>query len=125
MPSLGKHDPLANVPATVGDVDEMRRAVESIVSIAGHHVQFDQIGERRMRLALLSLEPSQSIDWRMADNTTATFTYAEFAQLIADAEVEAGRKIQAAHQFATALKARIDAGEKVSLRDIQSNVWTL
>lgn len=123
MPSLGKHDPLKLESASKYDIDLARQRAESFVRVNGFPLQFDSLSRQRMK-DVLAIDSMDDITWGMADNSTYTFTRAEFSDLIMAAESSIGIQTLKAFERAKQLKAKLDAGEFVSKADLRLECWT-
>lgn len=49
MPSLGNHDPKSLIKATKEDIKEARRLAETVITVDGMQLQFDNVSRQRLK----------------------------------------------------------------------------
>ncbi|MEG0062993.1 MAG: hypothetical protein RR740_00170 [Pseudomonas sp.] len=124
MPSLGKHDELSVTLACKADIDAARTKNECILKTSKGLLQYGVDCQRRLNAVLQTLNgTTDTVEWKMADNSFVTLDYDSMSYLIAEADALAGPKLLSAFQYAQALKSKLDAKGFVSKRDIASEKW--
>ncbi len=126
MPSLGKHDELSVTPASRMEIDVARAKYECYVNTSKGVLQFGNDCQRRMNAVLNTLTPAtpdNTVEWKMADNSFVTLTFEELRDLIMEAQSLAGPKLLRAFEYAQTLKGKLEAGLRVTHRDIASENW--
>lgn len=123
MPSLGKHDPLVFKAVDKNRVSEARRLAETVLEVSGKRIQFDNISRQRMKDVIASMGPLDKVSWRFYDNSEVELNKVEMEALFQKCEAAIGPRIRQVFARASELKARIEAGEFVSERDIHLDSW--
>lgn len=123
MPSLGNFDKLSARLAERYDIEKARAVAESIVTVGNFTLQFDSASRERMALVLKGSADGDQINWKMLDNSTVAFSKEELEELHRNAEIIAGQRILQVHMKAQDFKERLDAGERVTMRDIHLDNW--
>lgn len=124
MPSLGKHDELSVSAASKAEIDAARVKYECQLNTSKGTLQFGTDCQRRLHAVLQTLNgTTNTVEWKMADNSFVTLDYDSMSYLIAEAESLAGPKLLRAFEYAQMLKGKLDAGSFVSLRQIASENW--
>lgn len=126
MPSLAKHDPLANMTATADGITKVANIAQSVLSTSKGPLRYTAEDERRMKAILRTLTPGDSTsttDWKMDDNTFTSLTFEELRDLMSEADSLAGPRIASVFERMQTLKGKLEAGERVTMRDIAPEKW--
>lgn len=118
MPSLGKFDQLSATLATAENINARRAQEESLLLLDGALLQFDTLSRQRMKDVIAGLTDARTVVWRFADNTEREFTAQALKDLFERAERAIGARVMAVFEIAQSLKAKVSAGERVTLRDL-------
>lgn len=118
MPSLGKFDKLSATLATADDINARRAQEESLLLLDGALLQFDTLSRQRMKDVIAGLTEARTVIWRLADNTEQEFTALALRDLFERAEQAIGARVITVFEIAQKLKAKVAAGERVTLRDL-------
>jgi len=118
MPSLGKFDKLSATLATADDINARRAQEESLLLLDGALLQFDTLSRQRMKDVIAGLTEARTVIWRLADNTEQEFTALALRDLFERAEQAIGARVIMVFEIAQKLKAKVAAGERVTLRDL-------
>lgn len=118
MPSLGKFDKLSATLATADDINARRAQEESLLLLDGALLQFDTLSRQRMKDVIAGLTGARTVIWRLADNTEQEFTALALRDLFERAEQAIGARVITVFEIAQKLKAKVAAGERVTLRDL-------
>lgn len=122
MPSLGNHDPKSLVKATRDDIKAARRLAETVITVDGMKLQFDNISRQRMKDVIAGMGEDQ-VNWKMYDNEVVAFFKDDLQKLFEKAESMMGEHTLRIFQRADQLKERMDAGESVTLADLRLEAW--
>ncbi|SUE95809.1 Uncharacterised protein [Ectopseudomonas mendocina] len=123
MPSLGNHDPKSLVKATKDDINAARRLAETVITVDGMKLQFDNISRQRLKDVISGMGEDQ-VNWRMYDNEVIAFFKDDLQALFDKAESMMGEHTLKIFQRADRLKERLDAGDFVTLADLRLEAWT-
>lgn len=122
MPSLGNHDPKSLIKATKDDIKAARRLAETVITVDGMQLQFDNISRQRLKDVIAGMGEDQ-VNWRMYDNEVVAFFKGDLQKLLDKAESMMGEHTLKIFQRADRLKERLDAGEFVTLADLRLEAW--
>lgn len=122
MPSLGNHDPKSLIKATKDDIKAARRLAETVITVDGMQLQFDNISRQRLKDVIAGMGEDQ-VNWRMYDNEVVAFFKDDLQKLFDKAESMMGEHTLKIFQRADRLKERLDAGEFVTLADLRLEAW--
>ena len=122
MPSLGNHDPKSLVKATKDDIKAARRLAETVITVDGMQLQFDNISRQRLKDVIAGMGEDQ-VNWRMYDNEVVAFFKDDLQKLFDKAESMMGEHTLKISQRADRLKERLEAGEFVTLADLRLEAW--
>lgn len=122
MPSLGNHDPKSLIKATKDDIKAARRLAETVITVDGMQLQFDNISRQRLKDVIAGMGEDQ-VNWRMYDNEVVAFFKDDLQRLFDKAESMMGERALKIFQRADRLKERLEAGEFVTLADLRLEAW--
>lgn len=126
MPSLAKHDPLANMSASAENITSVAEVAQNLLDTSKGRLRYTAEDERRMQAILRTLtpgDPASTTDWKMDDNSFVTLTFEELRDLITEADSLAGPRIVRVFERMQTLKGKLAAGERVTVRDIAPETW--
>uniref|UniRef100_A0AAU6W0Q3 DUF4376 domain-containing protein n=1 Tax=Pseudomonas phage Nican01 TaxID=3138540 RepID=A0AAU6W0Q3_9CAUD len=126
MPTLAKHDPLALMRAAPEDITNVANVAQNLLMTSKGQLRYAAEDERRMNAILRTLtpgDPASTTAWKMADNSFVTLTFEELRDLLSEADSLAGPRIVSVFERAQMLKGKLEAGERVTMRDIASDTW--
>ncbi|UIS24595.1 hypothetical protein S21ZY_033 [Pseudomonas phage ZY21] len=101
--------------------------MQSMLITSKGSLRYTAEDERRMNAILRTLTPGDSTSttaWKMADNSFVTLTFEELRDLMTEADSLAGPRIVSVFSRAQMLKGKLEAGERVTMRDIASEAWS-
>jgi len=122
MPSLGNHDPKSLIKATKDDIKAARRLAETVITVDGMQLQFDNISRQRMKDVIASMGEDQ-VNWRMYDNEVVAFFKDDLQRLFDKAESMMGDRTLRTFARADRLKELLDQGGKVTMADLRLERW--
>ena len=123
MPSLGSYDALRQVQATIEEINAARDAAESLVPTSRGILQFDPRSKQRLEIAASQLFAGETVQWKMADNSKVTLDKQELLNLIQEASGALVVRMRRTFEYSNELKARMERGDVVTLRDISLERW--
>ena len=122
MPSFGNHDPKSLIKATKDDIKAARRLAETVITVDGMQLQFDNISRQRMKDVIASMGEDQ-VNWRMYDNEVVAFFKDDLQRLFDKAESMMGDRTLRTFARADRLKELLDQGGKVTMADLRLERW--
>lgn len=122
MPSLGNHDPKSLIKATKDDINAARRLAETVITVDGMQLQFDNISRQRLKDVIAGMGEDQ-VNWRMYDNEVVAFFKDDLQRLFDKAESMIGDRTLRTFARADRLKELLDQGGKVTMADLRLERW--
>lgn len=126
MPSLPKHDAMAIQPASLEAVKKAAMYAECAVKSQYGWLQWGNDCRRRMTATIGMLTPgdaTSTVEWKLLDNSAVTLTFEGLRDLATEADALAGPRIAWVFQRVQAIKEKLEAGGRVSMRDIAPDTW--
>lgn len=123
MTSLLKFDPLTKIPVRREEITAAHAAAESILSIDGKRLQFCAVSRQRMLDTIAGMHDEETVEWRLGCNTNVTLNKQQLQDLYDQGLQNAAQRVRDTFQYASELKARFDAGERITQRDIHIDQW--
>lgn len=123
MTSLVGYDPLQLKCVTKEQITAAKEAAENVVVVNGKPFQYDADSRARISSVLASMDYDDTVSWRTKDNESVEFTNEEFALFSAEAKRAHGLKVRSVFERANELKGRLEAGIKVTERELLIGAW--